>query len=801
MKSEVRIFKQTMALLVLAAMLFGLPLRGVGYASASFSPGPDMRKSKSDSCAVCPSQVDRNLADQLATLGRQAQAEARPLVPILRSVFEGMPVNFVNTATGDLTFQVSDLKLEGPQPIEFARIYDSARTEDTGLGRGWSFLFDDRIKINGNTAVMTTGSGMAINFRREGGAKRFVLSNPEPIPHQEFTIGARGEIVEKVGDFVRVYRKIGPTYRLVEVANQDGKKIVISFNARGELRKVATDAGTALKIEWSGGKHRRITGVTDNTGRQVNFTQSEGLLRSVTDPVGARWTYSYEAGLLKGAHDPLNRTLLRAQYNQSGRVIAAGDAIGTTTYEYDSSAKVSQRTVVTDAVGRLWVYEHNGLGALTGMGDSAGNMLSLRYNSANRPEQISDLDANEIRFAYDAQNRLTYQASPGVEKTFTYDDRGAIASSSVGGLSTTFVNDERGRVEAAFSSDPSASYRTSRDERGQVVSITSEAGRQISYEYDLRGNQTAYIYPGVGRFEYKYDLAGRRTSERLPSGLSIEYKYDSRGLLVRQSDSKGRSVTMERDASGVLVGLVSQDGNWVRVTRDEAGRIVMLNSSVGKSRHFVYDAGGSLIDYTDERGKRSKMKYDDRGRLQSITDSEGVTSRYSYSRGGKLLGVTRDSRPDFSAMKVLPASFEPRAALSPAPALQFDCFYGGGGGGFEPWFPGDTFYMDYGFGCGPYPGFEYGGGGGGGFYYGGETCDQCIRRQTEICRATYQSCLNTAAAAAVVAIAACAILTGPAAPLCVAAALSAQILASESCRHAANACNLGGRDKCPQCNA
>lgn len=795
MKSHLRILRQTMALLVLAAIVFGLPLRGVGYASASSRSVPDMRNSKSGSCAVCPSQVDKDLAEKLATLGREAQAQARPLTPILRSVFEGMPVNFVNTATGNLTFQVSDLKLEGAQPIEFARIYDSSRSEDTGLGRGWSFLFDDRIKISGNTAVLTTGSGMAINFSREGGTKRFVLTNPEPISHQSFSLAGKGEIVEEVGEYVRVYRKIGPTYRLAELADRNGKKIVISFNARGDVRSVVTDAATALKIEWSGGKQRRITGVTDNTGRRVNFTHSDGLLRSVTDPVGARWTYSYESGLLKGAHDPINRTLLRAQYNQSGQVIAAGDAIGISTYEYDSAARVSPRTVVTDAMGRRWVYEHNELGAMTGMGDSSGNILSLRYNTANRPERISDLDANEIRFGYDAKNRLTQQTSPGVEKTFTYDERGAVASSTVGGLSTTFVNDERGRIEAAFSSDLSASYRMTRDESGQVLSITSEAGAQVSYEYDIKGNQTAYTYPGVGRFEQKFDLAGRKISERMPSGLSIEYKYDSRGLLVKQSDNKGHSMTMERDAGGVLVGLVSHDGNWVRVTRDEAGRIVTLNSSVGKSRHFVYDAGGSLIEYTNEAGKRSKMKYDDRGRLQSITDSDGVTSRYSYTRAGKLLGVTRDVRLDFSAMKIIPASFEPRGSASPA--LQFDCFFGTGGG-FEPWFPGDSFYMDYGFGCGPYPGFE-GGGGGGGFYYGGETCQQCINRQSQICNATYQSCLNTAAAAAFVAIAACAILTGPAAPLCVAAALAAQILASESCRHAANACNLGARDKCPQC--
>ncbi|MGZ8889695.1 MAG: DUF6531 domain-containing protein, partial [Halobacteriota archaeon] len=72
--------------------------------------------------------------DNLSTLGRRTQVS--PFVPLRK-----FDVNLVGTSSGDLGFGVTDLYLGSLVPVAFARTYLSSRSEDIGLGRGWSFVF------------------------------------------------------------------------------------------------------------------------------------------------------------------------------------------------------------------------------------------------------------------------------------------------------------------------------------------------------------------------------------------------------------------------------------------------------------------------------------------------------------------------------------------------------------------------------------------------------------------------------------------------------------------------------------
>ncbi|HYG80318.1 MAG TPA: DUF6531 domain-containing protein [Pyrinomonadaceae bacterium] len=639
-------------------------------------------------------------------------------------------MKFVSTATGNLSFAVTDIPTQNSLlPLMFRRAYASDRRADVGLGEGWSFAFDDRIALAGDKALMTTGEGAVIAFRRSGQSQHFVLQADELISHQSFDIVDKETITEQVSGLTRTYKKLGETYRLSQMADANGNAVSIAFDSTGNISRIASSTGGALTLEWSAGKDARLLSVTDTSGRRVSFRQDGQRLRVVTDASGAQWSYDYAGGRLTRATDPVGRVLARVLYDRAGRVVESADAAGSYSFEYAASG----RTVVTDPLGAKNTYGHTANGLLTSVSDDEGRTSAYEYNAANRPTRISNSFGDETRFVYDDQNRLLRQSSNnGVEKAYTYDERGRVSSSTEGGTRVDYIRDARGNVVETRSDDPAKRSSASFNSRGQVVSSRTAAGNIISFEYDSAGNQTASSDPQAGRFETEHDSAGRVTAARIPSSFTQRSEYDARGLLVRLSDDSGQSKTYKRDASGLVTELVLESGHRLQARRDAAGRVVSITTSTGKSRHFGYDARGALTDYTDAKGKHSRLDYDHRGRLRgmvdddgnkitierdergrprSISSSDGSRRTYIYDRTGSLAAVQNEAAPVKSAR----ASLKLTAHSSPKP-MMIDCMFGGdeflmvdswgyyGSSCYDPYGGLDPYYGYY----DPWGGYGYG---------------------------------------------------------------------------------------------
>lgn len=126
---------------LLAVSIFPLSVRAASP-PAILGPNSALSDERASGCASCatsrqqnaPDEQALNALDQLASLGRRAQIF--PFIPVTRSTLDGVRVNLVSTARGDLSFAVTDLNLSGALPLVFQRVYDSDRNEDRGLGRG-----------------------------------------------------------------------------------------------------------------------------------------------------------------------------------------------------------------------------------------------------------------------------------------------------------------------------------------------------------------------------------------------------------------------------------------------------------------------------------------------------------------------------------------------------------------------------------------------------------------------------------------------------------------------------------------
>ena len=728
-----------------AVLLAGLP-RAAATADPHANTPARAGKKKSSSCAACGAGSLAPSLDGLSTLGRRTQAT--PLLTVQRTPSEGARVNLVSTSRGDLAFAVNDLETGGALPALFQRVYASDRAEDRGLGAGWSFAFDDRVTVEGDEAVLTTGSGRTAAFRRSGFGGRFVLKDAEPGPHQSFELTDSDTINETAAGLSRTYIRIGEVFRLTRVAAPSGDAVTVGFDGRGNVTRIAGAGGAALTLKWSAGGDARLLWVADPTGRRVSFVRDGRRLRSVVDAAGGRWSYDYDAsGRLTRAADPSGRVLLRALYGAGGRAAEAGDAAGAYRFDYETAAgAVSLRTVVTDPIGASVVFAHTGRGALASADDAEGRLFAVEYDALNRPARVADSFGEEKTFAYDAEGRVLRQSSGGgAGRSYAYDAGGRISSVTDGGTRTDYSYDARGNLAAARGVAGKRSHEATFDARGRLTSLKFAGGTSVSFEYNAAGNQTASVYSGAGRFETDYDAAGRRVAQRLPSGLTYKYEYDARGRQLGLRDNAGHSLKVEREPGGA-VSAVSAGGRWVRATRDEAGRVVALANSEGQTRRFEYDARGALTAYVDARGARRSFEYDARGRVSGMTDAGGATLRFAYDRAGRLASVRRVGRAESAAARFVAAGYTPPDALAPPappPAQGGHCMFDGGGDG---WFAGDSWEQTYGAGCWD-PVGEFGGMGGGDgfgdFSSGGsfEPCQKCRARQETRCRYMEIACV------------------------------------------------------------
>jgi YD repeat-containing protein len=624
-------FTRLTTLFSLFAILLQLPT-----VLAGSTPPASGITNKPKPCPTCQSGVEPNGIDRLDLLsgfGRHTQVS--PFQPLRGSLLKGVNVNFVNTATGNLSFAVTDISVGSAVPVMFQRTYVSDRQEDFGLGIGWSFAFIDRFEINADTATLTDATGKR-SFRHDGQSNRFIPLADDANENRQFELTDSNTIVERDSPLNRIYEKIGKYYVLTEIHGPQGINILIDHDERGNPTRIANKPGAAITLEWVGAKQPHLVGVVDNAGHRITFRLEGHMLRGFIDPNGAEWTYEYSGGMLSRVTDPMGRRLLRARYDRDDHAIEVGNNVSLNRYEYQGfTTNASTRTIITDALGAVTTYEHNARGALVAIKDDEGKTLSFEYTAANRPARIRD-SANEARFAYDAQNRLLSQATNGsLERAYEYGVDGKPSSITEGSERTDLILDARRQIISSQSSDAARSYTAHYNEQGQMSSLKS-AGREVSFGYDSNGNKTSISYADGRLYSFQYDGVGQLISRQLPSGLSLFDERDARGALITERDNQGHALTVEYDAGGAPMAYTRADGTRMSVVRDSIGRVTSLTDFDGKERRFDYDGRGALTDYTDAKGNHRKYQYDHRGRLRTIVDDAGVTTKVERDERGRI---------------------------------------------------------------------------------------------------------------------------------------------------------------------
>ncbi len=671
---------------------------------------PQVKLTKSNltkvkSCASC-STASANPLDRLATIGRQTQSIE--LLPVARSQAKGFPIEFVGSSSGELAFAQTDIAFKDNPLLVFQRTYLSSRTEDFGLGRGWSFAFNDSIALNNNSAVLTNSVGDSYTYRRAE-AKHYILQPSDSTDVKEFNVETGNTISAKNGDITKVYKRTDGDYYLSQIIAPGGFEVTINRNSNGKIRGISSLSGE-ISFDWSNGNNAKLLSVTDNTGRQVSFGQSNNSLQNATTATGGKWQYEYVGGKLSNIINAANKIVLRAKYDASGRAIEIGDAVGLSRLAYETnSSNVSTRTTFTDSLGYARVVQHNARGILTNVSDAQGTLLNIQYDEGNRPTQLTDVSGATATFDYDAQKRLARKVTAdGDEEKFEYDTKGKLTAVVENGERTELVNDENGNLTRRVGKNSRTNFNSKRQEINQQFNDNSSA----TFEYDNKGRKNAVEYSDIGRFERTFDSAGRKISEKMPSGFAQSYEYDASNRIVRESNNRGGSRRLERDASGNITKVMNANGDWVQLSRDEAGRIEKMTNWRGQSRRFIYNSRGALTRFIGADGRDLLFQYNERGEMQGIFNEQTARVIYKRNQGGNLAKIQQNtSQKNFFQIQKINYS-EAFTSSAIDDSCFFDDGFGTGGDGWGNWDNYFAKFVEAPFCYDPFSGMSGGGGGG-----------------------------------------------------------------------------------------
>ncbi|MEX1826344.1 RHS repeat-associated core domain-containing protein [Luteibacter sp. CQ10] len=431
---------------------------------------------------------------------------------------------------------------------------------------------------------------------------------------------------------------------------------LFGYNDVGDLVSTTDADGVMMTFQYDDA--RRLVGVTDGAGNRIRYTLDAGGNRTKEEFLDASGAVrksvsrSFNSlGQLLSVRDALNRTVLSFDttdgYDAEGNPQHASDAKGvqkkngydalsrlvSTIDDYNgtNTGTANAQTVsvldasdkvagISDPSGLNTVYDHNGLGDLTG---------------------IHSPDTGTTTFTVDAAgNRLTKTDAKGTVTTYAYDalNRVITASYADATLNVAYHYDEANSITGCAASAPV----------GHLTRVV-ETAVTTTYCYDARGNviEKRQTQGGVtDTLTYTYTLGDRVATETRPGGAVVSYAHDALGQVsgVSITPVGGASQAVASSITWLPFGPIQSytlgNGQTVIRTYDANYRVTDIVSPA-LELHFSLDEMGNITGVSESNGGTASYLYDPLYRLTAVNDAAGkAVEAYSYNVTGDRLSKT-----------------------------------------------------------------------------------------------------------------------------------------------------------------
>jgi YD repeat-containing protein len=428
--------------------------------------------------------------------------------------------------------------------------------------------------------------------------------------------------------------------RPLSVSDANGLLIKYSYNARGQITRIASDAEeVSLTYDKAGRLINKATknGLTldyeyDNASRVIKTTTQDGSAELLTrdsrgnlteqryvDKTGQltylqKYTYGLHSELL--SHHGLNNTTSYS-YNSKGEVIAQHDINGngqsTTLDGFDRPVSM------VDKLGNSTHFAYTSSSNLSSVIAPQGNTTSYQYNLFDEVEEITSPDSGVTQLSYDEAGNVTSKIDArGVTTNYQYDALNRI----------TELNYSNANENITFNYDDTTNGNHG---IGKLTKVIDPSGTTLM-EYNRLGHLTKEINQIAGKpftTRYEYGDHGQLDTLIYPSGTELSYHYDDMGLLTGLSATKqGTTTYLANEISYYPFGPLKQ-----------------VTYGNGFVLQKTYNTDYRVADQTIEQQSSLSYVYDNTDNITAIINQQStdLTQEFSYDLLSRLI---LDNEPD-----------------------------------------------------------------------------------------------------------------------------------------------------------
>lgn len=502
----------------------------------------------------------------------------------------------VNEVSG--SFYIDMVDIPGTSELlSFSRSYDTKNPGRGIFGKGWTSVWDTRIKLRPDGALVLDEFGR----RNVYTISRIPDNRLEDVVDRLLSVARETKQVVRPADEDELELRLvqDPALREKMWLEDAVRKSVPEALAEGSLYRGSSFGDRILRTP-SGFVH-----IASNQ-EESDFDSSGELIgmKNTSGAVQFRRSASQLIVSDSGGHT------LALNLDTSGRVVHAANEGGhTATYQYDQSGRLS---ACTPSDGHVIGYDYDAEGHIVRITRDGVQQAAIDYYGKEQYFSVKKLAKPDgtMEFAYDYSHLDDGHAV--VSSTFSRGSR------SVHGETQYFVR--------ALPSGERFIYRTITTDFSDVTTTT---------DFNSLG-QPAVIRRNGSVTRLEYDLFGRVTRKETSDSIT-ELTFDpvvKKVSYVRRFNKDTRQVAWSRFSytpAGELLTCADSDGLSLKFTYDPAsGRITALEDQTGTTATFQYGTNGRIgeIDLK-QNGNLSRVMLDAAGKPVDASAARDVVLRVS----------------------------------------------------------------------------------------------------------------------------------------------------------------------------
>jgi len=539
-------------------------------------------------------------------------------------------LGIAGTPAGILISKTISIDINGNETVSTTSLDRTGRTVFQAVTSPDSSISSLSTTVNGLLMSQRTSTNLTYNYSYDGIGRKIGDSDPRTgasVTHYN----ALGQVdyVQDAAGKQTSFTYDSSSGRRTEVINPFAKKVIYTYNSRGQISTVRGDASYPLDYVYDSYgrmtqlKTYRDAGLANADVTTWNYQESTGLLTSKTyaDNKSVAYTYSADgklatrtwsrgvvtnyayntAGDLTGITYSDSTPAVGFTYNRLGQQLTVTDAVGSRTFGYSDKFQLTSETI-NGIYNKILTRSYDTLGRSSGMNIGTEYAVGYGYDNLGRFSTVTN-GADVFTYGYLANSNLiqsiTYPSTISVTKS--YESNRDLVTSIENKYGTTTIskydysNDDLGR-------------RTAMGKSGTAFTQADT----IAYGYNDKSEVTSAVAQNQATYNYgfNFDLIGNRLSSTTSeTGTSVTRNYTSNQLNQYTAiDTPATSPTYDFD------GNMLNDGTWSFTWN-------------GENRIITATQGTTVIDYKyDYFGRRVERK---------VTEGGTVTSnvRYVYEQG------------------------------------------------------------------------------------------------------------------------------------------------------------------------